>query len=521
MKNTAQRTRSNKVAALPGFTFSADPRTLFFLVAWAVLLAGGRSRLLQDPGTFWHILVGDRIFESGLPRHDWLSFTFGGQAWIAQQWGAECAMSLLYRLGGFDALLVATTAALALLLAWLFHRLLIAGVTALWAVFVVTLSFLASSHHFHIRPHVLSILFFAWMYARLIDFEAGRIGLGRLTWLIPLWFGWVNCHGAILGGLGTFGLAAAGWTVARLFRAPSPVPNARAAGFLVLVLVAGLAAIFLNPYGLEMPRAWNAIVQSRELPRAIVEHASLARTRSWQVLILASLFVAAFVGVGVRPEKVTSALPIVWLILAFGRVRHAPLFAVAATLALAELLPRARWASRLSERGIHILAHARHCNSRRFPRAPLASAAGAVTAVMLFHLVATARGPLIAELDPRQWPVDLVPALRSAAADLPVGSPILNDLRLGGFIAFHEPHLRISVDDRWELYGDVFMRDFIRGDGDWFEQLAVRYGVTLAVAEPGSQLDEYLQRRRWIQVATSPAGRLYRRLAPLRASIQH
>ena len=39
----------------------------------------------------------------------------------------------------------------------------------------------------------------------------------------------------------------------------------------------------------------------------------------------------------------TWLLPVVWLALACSRVRHAPLFALTAALALAEFIPQVRW----------------------------------------------------------------------------------------------------------------------------------------------------------------------------------
>ena len=316
-----------------------------FLGAWAVLLISGRSQLFRDPGTFWHTLTGDRILQVGFPRTDWLSFTFAGQPWIAHQWLGEIAMAALHRLGGFDALLVATTAALAWLCAFLFHRLLTAGTSPLGALVVVALFFVASSHHFHVRPQVISILLFAGLYARLIDYEAGRIPLRGMLILVPLFVLWANTHGAVVGGLASLGFASAGWIVTWALSRPSPVRSLSDAAVLVGLLLACALSVLLNPYGLEQLDAWASILRSPELPRWIVEHASLVRTRSWQVLPMVALYLAALLGAlratGGRGARVTWLLPLIWTALTFQRVRQAPLFAVAAALTLAELLGQA------------------------------------------------------------------------------------------------------------------------------------------------------------------------------------
>ena len=47
-----------------------------FAILFFVLLAGGRSNFLRDPGTFWHITTGERILTDGFIRTDPYTFTF-------------------------------------------------------------------------------------------------------------------------------------------------------------------------------------------------------------------------------------------------------------------------------------------------------------------------------------------------------------------------------------------------------------------------------------------------------------
>ena len=52
------------------------PETGVFLGIWLILMIVGRSRLLRDPGTFWHTVVGQHILATGnLIRTDPFSFT--------------------------------------------------------------------------------------------------------------------------------------------------------------------------------------------------------------------------------------------------------------------------------------------------------------------------------------------------------------------------------------------------------------------------------------------------------------
>jgi hypothetical protein len=492
----------------------ASPRgatVLAFVVAWVVLVAAAGSRFLRDPGTFWHVLTGDRIFASGFPRRDWLSFTFGGEPWIAHQWLAECAMSLLHRAGGLDALVVATAAALALLFAWLFHRLLRSGVAMRWALLLAAVAFLGGSHHFHVRPHVVSILLFAWSYALLVDVEAGRRRLRDLLWLWPAFLVWVNSHGAVVGGLGTLALVAAAWCAAAWAGWRTPLVGRRDMPAAAALVIGCCATVLLNPYGLDLVRTWGTILGSRALPRMIVEHASSLRTGAWQVFVLGAAYGVVLVTTPPRRWTATTALlPVVWLVLALQRVRHAPLFAMAATLAMAELLPRSGAVAWLRRRRVDVLGGAPAVAP--FPRACAAVAAAGIAVTMLVHRVAPAVA--VVRLDPSYWPMSTVPALRTAAAELPSAAPVLNDMELGGFVAYHAPSLRILVDDRWELYGDTFMVESIWAAPAWIERWAARGDARVALASHGSGLDRHLRSAPgWYGVATTPTATLYRRRA--------
>src|SRR5205085_1956353 len=100
---------------------------------------------------------------------------------------------------------------------------------------------------FHVRPHVGTIVLLGVTFAMLVDFEAGRIGLRRLLWLVPLFVLWTNLHGGMLGGLGTLGLALAGWCLARIIGWPTPLVQARhILAFSALVVACGLTAL-VNP----------------------------------------------------------------------------------------------------------------------------------------------------------------------------------------------------------------------------------------------------------------------------------
>ncbi|HET6573822.1 MAG TPA: hypothetical protein VFG68_09490, partial [Fimbriiglobus sp.] len=312
-----------------------------FLGFWLLLLAGGRSNFFRDPGTFWHTVVGEKILTDGFFDADPFTFTFAGKHWIPHQWLGEVGMALVHRVSGLDGLLAVSTGALAALFAWLAVRMIRTGLHPVAALAVVGLGLAAGSSHFHVRPHLATIVGMAVTMAAVTDVEAGRVRLRGLWWLVPVYLVWCNTHGGALGGLATMGLAGAGWVLVRLLGRPSPVATLRDVAELAAVgLACGLTA-FVTPYGADIPRTWLEIMHAPRLPEIIREHArtSLADPTAWPVFGLAAVYL--FVLAGTRPQdwRVSWFLPLFWLFQAYARVRHAPLFAVVTCIAIADIWP--------------------------------------------------------------------------------------------------------------------------------------------------------------------------------------
>jgi hypothetical protein len=197
--------------------------TGIFLGVWLGLMILGRSQIFRDPGTLWHVVVGQRILSSGrFVTADPFSYTHAGRPWIAQKWLSECAMALVHQVSQLDGLLLATATLLAGLYTWAAHRLIRAGSHWLLALVFVALVLGASTFHFYPRPHLATLVLLGWTFALLCDFEAGRIPLARLFWLVPLFLVWANAHDGVLGGLATLGLTVAGWGLVRETFGPVP-----------------------------------------------------------------------------------------------------------------------------------------------------------------------------------------------------------------------------------------------------------------------------------------------------------
>ncbi|HEV3261104.1 MAG TPA: hypothetical protein VG013_29905 [Gemmataceae bacterium] len=508
------------------------PETGIFLGLWLGLMVAGRSGLFHDPGTFWHTVVGERLLSSRrLIYTDSFSFTFAGRPWIPHQWLGECLMALVHRLDGLDSLLLASVTVLAALYTWAAHRMIRSGLHWSLAAVLVGVTVAASSSHFHVRPHLGTIVFMGCTIAFLCDFEAGRLSLGRMFWLVPIYAVWSNIHGGMLGGLGTMGLALVGWWGAGIMGQKSPVERpGQALSLMALIAACGLTA-FLNPYGWRLPWTWLSIMDSPLLPQIIQEHAPLnaAKPAGWMVLVLAAVYVIVLAGVLPRRPRVTWLLPLAWLYLACTRVRHAPLFSITAAFALADMLPHTYWAAWLERNGSDWFQSPGEVDDGRWWRwdwKPALVPIGVVLTALVLQ-IGRVPVPLVghgwARLDAADWPVALLPELERCERSRPEGTAIFNEYAYGGFLIYYTPGFRVFVDDRCELYGDQWLRDYVLAEGhgaarqvhEWEEKYRKpdhEGAFDFALTRSGSAFDRYFAAEPgWLAVKRTPTAGLYQR----------
>ncbi len=498
---------------------SISPAAGFFLVVLLLLLLGGQSRFLRDPGMFWHTVVGERILQQGFFVTDPFSFTRQGESWIPHQWLGECFQAGLHRLDGFSTQLLTFSVVLAVLFTWLACRGLRIGVHASVVAVILFLGIAACAHHFHLRPHLASVVGLAVTLALLAACERQALSLIGLSWLIPLFWLWTNWHGGVLGGLATLVLGFGGWTLAWWIGWESPIRRGWDLGLLGLILVGCCAGLLLNPYGSRLPASWFTIMGSSLLPRIIQEHARLdpGQLSGMFVLCLGGVYLAVLAGLQRRP-RVTWLIPLFWLVLSIERIRHAPLFAVTTLVVLAELFPFTRWAASLAQHRPDVYVP---CDSPRpVPWKLLTRLAAGVLLVGLVCQGARLRCPLLghdwAQLDRRHWPVELLPTLQTHASRQP--TPILNEMIDGGFLIYFAPGYRVAIDDRCELYGEAFLEAYVNAEaGDpatYLGQLQHRHGpVQFALTRCDSGFDRYLQAAaHWQCVQRTETAAFYQRI---------
>lgn len=504
--------------------------TAVFVLIFVALMAIGPNALFRDPGTFWHQRAGEVMLASGYTiRTDSFSSLFHGKPWLAHAWVAEIGQVLLWRIGGWDVLLLAAAASLAAFFAWTARRLSAAGLQAPVVALVVMMAVAVSSLHFLARPLLLSIFAMGWIVARLSDVEEGKLAPSRLLAILPLLVVWTNVHGAVLGGLVTIAMGLAGWTLvaagrwvlSRVFAVhvewPTPVSDKLSFALLLAFGVLASLSVFVNPYGAALPRQWLAVVDSPMIARLIVEHApaDFSDPSGLALFALGALYLAALVGVPWRKLRVTWLLPLLWLAMAFSRIRHAPLFAASAVVALAAVTPHVRWLAWLVERGSEL--------AKLDPREELPATRAVLPALMVgtcFALqVANLSLPVFGhgwmQMDADYWPMAVIPELDTYADERGTGAPIFNEMLYGGFLIEFAPRLSVFIDDRCELYGDEHLRRYeaaLLGDDAQIAAWTDDPAVGLALVVRGSPFDRFLRSSpKWGVLRETPSATLLRK----------
>ena len=502
---------------LPGLWVPA-----IFLTLWAGLIVAGRENFLRDPGTFWHTVVGERILSHGFAETDEYTFTFAGEPWIPHQWLGEIGMAAAYRVNGLHAVLAGGTALLAGLFTLLAVRWLRTGLHPILCAVVIGLTLASSATHFHLRPHLFTMLGVMLTMRTLIEIDSGRKRWTAAAWLIPLYAVWANVHGGLLGGLMMLGLTGTAWSVLALLGKPSPIAGARSfAGLAGIGVACGLTA-FLTPYGPRIFETWIAIMQAKRLPEIIAEHApfDITRIANAPTALMALGYVGLLLNVPRRSWKASWFLPLFWMLQAYGRVRHAPLFSICACLVLAEVWPHTRMAARLAASRPDF-----HADAGRFVPMNRLALVGVLLALGFGFLWQATRHSSTewAKLDPAYWPTDLDEALAEHSPESGAPNRLFNDYIDGGYIIRRHPSYKVFVDDRCELFGDEWLVEFVLAGvhddrtANYLADAQAKYGrFDFALTRPDTAFDRWVTARpeEWQVIQTTPTARFAKRITP-------
>jgi len=488
------------------------------LLLFLLFQLNGQSNSINDPGTFFHTKVGQIILlQRSFIESDIFTFQFAGDPWIAQQWMGEVIMALLHKAGGLDSLLLFYNLMLAMLFAWLFNMFLNSGMNFLLSILLTLLILASSTHHFLLRPHLFSLVILAAVFHILLKYESETLP-DKFLWVLPAVIViWSNIHGGALGGIGSIIIMATGWTTLYLLGMRSPINRKSQITNLVLLCFACGLAPLANPYGLEMLKTWQAIMSSPAVSENIKEHAGIFQVwYGWNVLILGVVYMTALVGTWKTRQKAAWYLPVVWFALSVGRIRHSPLFAVLAGIAIADFYPHIAWAKALREKGSVLFSLRAQTINNFFKPALVTCIATLITGLILHH--GKVPFPVVgygwAKIDSDYWPSEHVMTLRKIAADQGTDR-VFNEMLFGGFLTFYVPELKIAWDDRCELLKDEGLTKYLRlmESESEMEDFLAEHDLELALTKTGTSFSQYFENSsNWRLLEKSGAALLHQRI---------
>jgi hypothetical protein len=303
-----------------------------------------------------------------------------------------------------------------------------------------------------------------------------RVENGRHRWLLalpPTFALWVNLHPGVLAGWGTL----AAWSSAHVgFRARQ---SSRSFWNIAAAVVASTAALFLNPYGVELPLfAFRALTMSRS---DIVEWQSVVEQRYHFTFYLVLLAMSGYsiLSSARRRRPALIFLYLIWAITPLLAIRHLPLFTIATILLSGEFMAEAwnREAARLEA----TIKRRQHVEPGATEPEPMKTGTTSNRFERSFAVFSVAGGLLfLAASLPNYRSIPIVTRLmcpfpaRAVAVLKKTKSPanLVNHFNWGEYCIWHlGPRIKQSIDGRRETIYSEAVRDensrLMRGEGDW------------------------------------------------------
>jgi len=229
------------------------------MLTFLVLLVSGHLRrpaeLLKEPDIWWHLADARILSET----HHFItvepySFSVAGERWVNPEWLAEMPFWAGYRSLGLTGIYLISILGLCANLIIVYWR-------SYWkaqhwgaAFWMAVLGYLLMTPNSGPRTIMIAYLAMSAEMAILEAAERGRTGL--LWFLPPLFCVWINLHGSWVVGLALFCIYILGGLFPfKMGAFAQDAFSSKIRNRLVKVLVASVAALFINPYGWRL--IWN------------------------------------------------------------------------------------------------------------------------------------------------------------------------------------------------------------------------------------------------------------------------
>ena len=453
---------------------------LIFIVLLIALTYGALApRLLKDAGTGWHIRDGQQILLThSITRADSFSYTMHGQLWYAWEWLYDVLIAAIHQWLGLNGVVFLTAVVIAATFALVLRLALRRGSSLLVAVILLLLAVGASTIHFFARPHVLSWLLTVIWFQLLDSSETASETAAnaehdrRLFWLPVIMLLWTNLHGGFLLGIALCGI----YLIAGLIRYLSDKEDRQKLGRgLKRLAVASLLSLFttlVNPYGYKLHIHIYSYLSNRFLMNHIDEFLS-PNFHGVAQQCFAALLLITVAAVAMKRQKLRLSHLLVIIFAAYSGLyasRNLPVSSILLTLIVAPILSASISdvsASRKMSSWLRRLISRANAFASRMTEIELRSRGHLwpALAVLLGLVVCIEHGRLgasqvmDAQFDAKRFPVQAVEVIAQRGIEDPIFAPDY----WGGYLIYRFfPNPRVFVDDRHDLYGERFLKDYLK-----------------------------------------------------------
>lgn len=461
--------------------FSA--RTSFGVILSLGLLAM-TARNAIDPDLWWHLRTGEWIVETGhIPHSDPFSFTRAGQLWVSHEWLTEVTFYELWKHLGFTGLIVFSAIITSIGFILLYFR---CPGKRHWAAAATVIGALASAPSWGVRPQMFTftlVSLLLWLVERAED----RPRL--LFWIPPLFLLWLNLHAGFALGLAILLAYAVGLFLEAAFGS-TPWRQARPILLrILLLLIAGLALVPLNPSGAELYRYPLDTLRSPGMRSLIGEWFS-PDFHDWLYRPLLLVWLMLLTALACSRSQPRGRVIVPLLLTAFAAldaVRHIPIFVLLAMPIIASAID-----STVARSSPSAVADRPPASSLRpvFFRPIFYGAVVVLTAVLAsVKLADLARNQPASEA--KNFPQKAVAFLQNG--DYPKRVFVYYDW--GGYAVWKlYPEYRVFVDGRADLYGDDLLAQFRSAMGlrTGWQKVLDSWNVEAVLLPPSSALAQGL-----------------------------
>jgi hypothetical protein len=411
----------------------------------------------------YHIRAGnDMLNTHSLIRTDTYTFTASGRSWVDPQWLSQLLFALVHRAGGWAGLHVLRAALVGAIFLFVVLACRARGVSRRSAAALTIGAFVVSVGGLGLRPQLIGMLFFAMTTFLVFQRDQHPLAL----WLVPAIVAvWANTHGSFfLGPL-----------IVLLIYLDDVRRRSATRNRVLAVLLASLAAVALNPFGLRVWSYAASLSTNPVITRFVTEwQPPEVRDVVGAIFYVSAFGVVAFLARRSAPTPWTTLTLLgVFFVIGIIAVRGVFWWALVAPVVVAELIAQDHSTPRASSIGV-----------------PAANAA--IVGLLVILTISAlpwwrADNPLA---NSPQLVTDAPPGITAELRRvLTPGDRIFNPQRWGSWFEFALPEYPVAVDSRievlptsvWQAYTNVSF-----GREGW-QRILDQWKVSVVVAHTEQQ----------------------------------